>query len=82
MCDVNMLQEQQAADILNVPYRYFIKLLNDNQIPFQEVKTHRYVHMSDLLLFKNKRDAERKKLLDKMTQDFWGYDDNNNSSVI
>ena len=72
------LTTQQVADILNVSHQYFIKLLNEKQIPFREIKTHRYVRMDDLLIYKRQRDITRMALLDnlsQMTQEFGGYEE-------
>jgi excisionase family DNA binding protein len=71
------LSTQEAADILNVSRPYLIKLLEDGQIPFTKVGTHRRIRFSDLMDYKKQRDAERTRglaELTQMSQEFGLYD--------
>jgi excisionase family DNA binding protein len=71
------LTTQEAADILNVSRPYLIKLLEQNEIPFVKVGTHRRILFSELMNYKKLRDAERRRGLDemaRMSQEFGLYD--------
>lgn len=62
------LTTQQAADILNVSRPYLIKLLEEGAIPFTTTGTHRRIRFSDLMDYKQHRDAERRRGLTRLTQ--------------
>lgn len=60
------LTTQQAADLLNVPRHYLIKLLDDGEIEFSKEGRHRRIRAEHLFDYKEKRDANRTKTLDEM----------------
>jgi excisionase family DNA binding protein len=62
------LTTQEAADILNVSRPYLVKLLEEGQIPFNKVGTHRRIRFSDLMDYKKQRDAQRTHSLSELTQ--------------
>jgi excisionase family DNA binding protein len=62
------LTTQQAADLLSVSRPYLIKLLENGQIPYHHVGSHRRIRMGDLLDYKRNRDRLRKDHLNEMVR--------------
>ncbi|MBW4671706.1 MAG: helix-turn-helix domain-containing protein [Cyanomargarita calcarea GSE-NOS-MK-12-04C] len=60
---------QEAADFLNVSRPYLIKLLEQGNIPYIKVGSHRRVRFEDLKNYKQLRDTERGRILDELTQE-------------
>lgn len=62
------LSTQEAADILNVSRPFLIGLLERGEIPFVKTGKHRRIRFGDLMAYKKKRDASRRKTLDHLSE--------------
>lgn len=61
------LTTQQAADLLNVSRPYLIKLLEEGQLPYHKIGSHRRILFSDLLSFKKALNVASYQALDELT---------------
>lgn len=68
----------EAAEVLNVSSDYLEKLLDREEIPFKAVGTSRHINTKEILDYKSRRDADRRKGLAELTafmQEVGGYTD-------
>jgi excisionase family DNA binding protein len=63
------LTTQEAADFLGVSRPTLVKLLEDGQIPYDQPGTHRRILFTDLLAYAGRRHADRRTVLDQMTEE-------------
>ncbi len=57
------LSSQEAAEILNVSRPFLYTLLDEGQIPYTMIGTHRRIQAEDLMEYKRKRDQTRRQAL-------------------
>lgn len=68
---------QEAAELLNVPPQYIVRLLDEGRIPFSKTGKHHRLRIEEVLSFREQRDEARRtglRELSEMTQEFDGYD--------
>jgi len=63
-----LLTTMEASKMLGMSRQFFVNLLTKGEIPFINVGTHRRVYARDLLAYKAKRDAARRKMLDDLAR--------------
>jgi excisionase family DNA binding protein len=59
---------EKAAEFLQVSRPYLVRILDNGEIPFHYVGTHRRITMSDLIEYKRKRKIKSKEALQRMTE--------------
>jgi len=60
---------QAAASYLGVSRQHLVDLLEDDEIPFHKVGTHRRVKFRDLVDYEKRRDSGRRRALRKLADE-------------
>ncbi len=60
---------QAAANYLGMSRQFFVNLLENGEIPFHRVGSHRRVTFKDLLEYEKKRDRKRRESMDRLTDE-------------
>lgn len=63
MPETEPMTTQAAANFLGVSRPFLVKLLEEKQIPFHNVGTHRRVLLKDLKAYQKRRDTDRRAAL-------------------
>ena len=59
---------QQAADILNVSRPYLVKLLENGELGFTKVGTHRRIRFEDLMAYNKNRREQSDRTMDELVK--------------
>ena len=62
------LTSQEAADLLNVSRPHLVKMLEEGAIPFTKTGRHRRIRFSDLMAFKQRRDAQSQEAMEELVR--------------
>ncbi len=60
------LTTQQAADLLNVSRPFLVKLLENKEIPYHKIGTHRRVYAEDIFKYKRAIEQKRSQVLEEL----------------
>jgi excisionase family DNA binding protein len=63
-----MLTTQQAAELLGSSRQHVVKLLEEGQIPYEKVGTHRRIRIEDMVAYKQRRQSTREEALTRMSE--------------
>jgi excisionase family DNA binding protein len=62
------LTTAEAARMLGVSRQFLVGQLEKGEIPFHMVGTHRRLYVRDVLVYKMRRDSNRRQILDELTR--------------
>lgn len=58
----------EAAAMIGVSRQFLVNLLDEGEIPYHLVGTHRRIYAQDLIRYKAKRDGNRKQIIDRLAR--------------
>ncbi len=62
------LTTQQAAEVLNISRPFLIKLLDRGEMPYRREGTHRRIALEDVLVYRDRRSAKRRRGIEHLAQ--------------
>ena len=62
------LSTQQAADMLKVSRPFLVKLIENKEIPYHKVGTHRRIRAEDVFAYRQRRDRTRNDALTRLAR--------------
>jgi excisionase family DNA binding protein len=62
------LTTQQAAEVLNISRPFLIRLLDRGEIPYRREGTHRRIALRDVLTYRDRRSAKRRRGIEHLAQ--------------
>jgi excisionase family DNA binding protein len=63
------LTTQEAADLLHVSRPFLVRLLEQGDIPYHKVGTHRRIKLTEILAYKKKMEAVSRKAREELTRE-------------
>lgn len=69
MAQSALLTTQEAAELLGISRPTLVRLLKDDEIPYEQRGRHRRILLADLLAYQERMRRERREALDRMAQE-------------
>lgn len=63
------LTTQEAAEYLGMSRQYLVRLLEEDALPYHKVGTHRRLRLGEVQAYGHRRDARRRRALDKLAKE-------------
>ncbi len=69
LADDAELTTQEAAEHLGMSRQYLVRLLEEDALPYHKVGTHRRLRLAEVQAYGHRRDARRRRALDKLAKE-------------